>query len=323
VQNFFATLESADFSLESKISEDEANEAITLFSVANILLGGSSQRKVGNEEKSDVLGALTLFYGLQDKSLTSKIVLNTEALLSRNTQKELGKPSVLTALKELRDQLDLLGEDAVVIAREARRQFNLGRNNDVTGNVEFPKLFARYVDAAADPLLTLDLRKERDSNQLADKEKIGRGYDLLRELKGVILQIVRSLSKGGTIATRQANLDWAEFENQALKVLDLIATERVSDDLDDKNPWSVLADLTGKSRDGVIAPYVALARNGGRLLLLAMDAYLREKDAFLDKFDDDHLSDLFQSGGDSKNFLTTLMRAEATVIKRYPLANWA
>src|SRR5262245_24363101 len=78
VQAFFTILNSGDFNIESQISEAEANEAITLFSVVNIMLGGTSQRRVGNEDKTDVLGVLTLFYGLQDKTLPSKIVVRSQ-----------------------------------------------------------------------------------------------------------------------------------------------------------------------------------------------------------------------------------------------------
>ena len=80
VVDFFNTLESGDLSIEAPISEAEANQAITLFSVVNVLLGGSSQYKVGNEMKTDVLGVLTLYYGLQDKSLTHKIVVRSQDL---------------------------------------------------------------------------------------------------------------------------------------------------------------------------------------------------------------------------------------------------
>src|SRR6185503_10278538 len=100
-----------------------------------------------------------------------------------------------------------------------KRQFNLGVNNDVAGNTEFPRLFRRYVDIANDALLTLNLREEDKPNTFTDKEKVGQAFDLLSELKGIVLQIVRSFSKYGTIAISRANKDWARFENRAFKVL--------------------------------------------------------------------------------------------------------
>jgi hypothetical protein len=311
VQDFKTILNSGAFNIESQISEKEAEEAITLFSVVNIMLGGTSQRRVGNEDKTDVLGVLTLFYGLQDKSLPSQIVVRSQDVWT----------AIQVILKELRDQLDRLGADAIFLAKEAKRQFNLGRNNDVAGNTNFPVLFRRYVDIVNDPLLSLDIRREDQANSFTDKEKIGRAYDLLRDLKDVILQLVRSLSKYGTVATNQANADWAKYEAQALDVLKIVAQKRVSDDLDELNPWSVLADLTGKDRDTVIAPYVVLGRNGGNLLGLALETYQKDKDQ-LDNFDRQHLLDLFQAGNDEVPFFTTRMRDQAAVIKRYPLTTW-
>jgi hypothetical protein len=308
VDAFYQSLNS--LSVEAPISEIEANEAITLFSVVNLLLGSMSRRRVGNEDKVDVLGVLTLFYGLQDKSLTSKIVVDSKKLWNE-TQNE---------LQSLRDELDRLGADVMFLDREAKRQFNIGLNNEVAGNVEFPRLFKRYVDIANDPLLSLNIKKE-DQNQFSDKEKVGKAYDLLQELKGVVLQLVRSLSKYGTVATSRANDEWANFERRALAILTKVADARLTDDIDDKNIIAVLADLIDKPRDTVIAPYVVLARNGGRLLRLAMVVYQQTKDR-LDDVDQQHLVDLFQAGDDSKTFFTAQMRAEAAVIKRYPLANW-
>lgn len=312
VQIFLTILNSGAFNIESQISEAEAKEAITLFSVVNIMLGGTSQRRVGNEDKTDVLGVLTLFYGLQDKSLPSKIVVRSQDVWNEVQDK----------LKSLRDQLDSLGADAIFLTKEAKRQFNLGRNNDVAGNTAFPALFNRYVDIANDPLLSLDIRREDQANSFTDKEQVSRAYDLLRDLKDVILQLVRSLSKYGTIATNQANEDWARYEAQGLDVLQIVALKRISDDLDELNPWSVLADLTGKERDTMIAPYVVLGRNGGKLLDLAMETYQRDKEQ-LDNFDRQHLLDLFQEANAEIPFLTARMRDQAAVIKRYPLANWA
>ena len=107
-----------------------------------MLLAGKGERVVGSERKVDVLGVLTLYYGLQDRSLITKLVVNSQALFAQ----------VDTELKDLRDELDKLGSDAIVLEREAKRQFNLGRNNEVAGNTEFPRLFKRYVEIANDPL---------------------------------------------------------------------------------------------------------------------------------------------------------------------------
>lgn len=309
VDEFFQTLESSDFSIEGPISEEESNQAITLFSVVNVLLGGGSTMKVGNETKSDVLGMLTLFYSLQDKTLTTKIVVRSQQLWT----------SIQDDLKSLRDDLEILGPDVDFLKKEAKRQFNLGPNTDVAGNAEFPKMFKRYVDICNDPLLTLDVRTQ-ESSTFADQQQVAQAYDLLTELKGLNLQLVRSLSKNGTVATQQANQSWADWENRAFGVLVQVANQRISDDQDDLRALAVLADLVGRDLNTAIAPYIALARDGGHLLKLAMGLYLADKDN-LDNYERSYLLQLFQNGT-IDTFLTTQLRNEALIIKKYPLTNW-
>lgn len=309
VQELFQILDGPDLSIEAPISEPEAIQAIALFSVVNLMLGGSSQQKVGGETKTDVLGVLTLFYSLQDKTLTPKIAVRSQQLF----------PSIQDDLKRLRDTLDILGADVDFLKKEAKRQFNLGHNIDVPGNTEFPKMFKRYVDIANDPLLTLDIRTE-EASTFSDKEQIAKAFDLLIELKGLILQIVRSLSKNGTVATEQANSDWAAYEHDALLVLKQVADARFSEDQTDLRVLQTLADLVNKSFDTQIAPYVALARDGGQLLQLAMTTYQSDKEN-LDNFERSYLLDLFQNGS-IENFLTTRLRTEALIIKKYPLTTW-
>jgi hypothetical protein len=308
IRAFFKALD--DLSVEAPISEPEANQAIILFSVVNLMLGGMSLQRVGDRDKVDVLGILTLLYGLQDKTLTAKINVNTRTLWDQ-TQFE---------LEDLRNKLEILGSDVRFLEKEAKRQFNLGLNNEVAGNVEFPRLFKRYVDIVTDPLLSMNIKREDQENQFSDKEKVGRAYALLEELKTVILQLVRSLSKFGTTATSLTNSNWADYEGRALAVLTKVGEQRQTEDVDERNVITVLADLTNKPRDTVIAPYVILARNGGNLLELAMQVYQQVRSQ--NQLDQQHLVDLFQAGDDSKTFFTTLMRAEGSVIKRYPLATW-
>lgn len=308
VSVFLAELDSPDFSIIAPISEPEAEQAIILFSVVNVLLAGKGERIVGGEKKTDVLGVLTLYYGMQDRSLISKIVVKSQTLFAQADEE----------LKRLRDDLDRLGSDVDFLEREAKRQFNLGRNNDVPGNTEIPRLFKRFIDIANDPLVFLDLRAEQSST-FSDKEKVGRGFDLLRELKDVVINIVRSLSKFGTVATTRVNNDWADFEGRAMGVLKSVADARLSDDIDDQRPLAVLADLTGKNLDTQIAPYIALAREGGLLLNLAMEAYRATKEN-LEDYDEQHLLDLFQAQGTV--FLTTRMRRSAAIIRAFPPRNW-
>jgi hypothetical protein len=321
VVEFLALLD--NIPIEQEISVEEAYEAITSFSVVNLLLAGKGMRRVGDETKTDVLGVLSLYYGLKEDtvpaSITSQRQLPNEVVPSVGSN---GTSTVSAVLKQLRDDLDKLGQDVKFVEKEGKRQFNLGSNNDVVGNTEFPRVFKRYVDIANDPLLSMDIRAEDESNITLDKEKIGRAVDLLAELKGVILQLVRSLSRYGTIATRESNRDWANFERRALLVLKLIAdNHRDDDDIDNKNVYSVLSDLTGKNRETEIAPHAVLARQGRKLLRLAMDTYGRASGQ-LEKMDKRHLIDLFQGVKGPDGFVTDLMRAEAAVIKRYPLSTW-
>jgi hypothetical protein len=309
VVEFFATLDGPDLMIEAPVSEQEAIQAMNLFSVVNVYLGSVSTRRVGNEDKMDVLGMLTLYYGLQDRSIPPTIVTHTPQLWTE----------VQDDLKELRDTLELLGSDVMFLAKEARRQFNLGFNHDVTGNTEFPTLFQRYVEVGNDPLLTLDLGVE-ETSAFSDKTQIARAYDRLAELKDLTLQIVRTLSKNGTVATDQINRQWAEYENHAFAVLKKVADARISDDEDDLRILSVVADLIGRDLLTDLAPYVALARDGGALLNLAMEAY-RTSIQRLDSFDRTELLRVFQSGAPAA-FLTTRIRSRAMVVAKYPLRNW-
>lgn len=305
---FFARLDSADFSLLAKVSEAEAEQAITMFSVASMLLAGKGERQVGAERKTDVLGVLALYYGLQDRSL--QIPVKSQQLFAQ----------IDGELKALRDSLDRLGGDVVVVEREAKRQFNLGRSTDVTGNVEFPRLFRRYVEIATDPLLFLDLRKESTS-PTSDKEKVAKAFDRLRELKDVVVKLVRSLSKYGTIATARVNVEWADYQGRAMAILRIVASERLAeDDSDEKRPLAVLAALTGKGLDTQIAPYVSLAREGGNLLDLALEGYRSTKEQ-LENYDERHLLDLFQA--EQGTFLTARMRESAVIVRDQTATVWA
>lgn len=102
-----------------------------------------------------------------------------------------------------------------------------------------------------------------------------------------------------------------------------MAQKRETQDPDDKNVWSVLADLIGKNRETQVIPFVVHARHGGKLLRYALDIYKEEIDNNeLDNFSREHLRDLFQRGSDSKTFWTEEIRSQAALTKRYPLPNW-
>lgn len=311
---FRTLLNDPAFNIETPISRVEAQEAVTLFSVVSLMLAGSSRRTVGGQEKNDALGVLTLYYGLQDKSISDRLVLQNENRFFADN---------MARLRELADKIEQKQSDIDFLMLEAKRQFNLGRSNGVPGNTGFPPLFRRLVDIAADPLLSLDLRTERQS-QFTDKEKVSKAIDLLAELKSVLLQMVRTLSRTGTGATTRVNQEWSRFEAQAMQLLNAAAQDVVTSDFDNKNSWAVLAALSQKDRDAEVAPYVVLGRHGGRLLAAAMEIYdAIERNNQLESVDPDTLIDLFQQqAAGAAAFWTTRLRADALVIKRYPLPNW-
>src|SRR5437773_1833294 len=106
------------------------------------------------------------------------------------------------------------------------------RQRHVAGNVDFPTLFQQYVDMASNPLLALDLSVE-ETSPFADKAQVARAYDLLSELKDLTVEIVRTLSRNGTVATNQINQQWADYEKRAFVVLKQVADARISDDVDE------------------------------------------------------------------------------------------
>ena len=299
----------AEHSIEPTISTTEAEQGIGLFSVVNLILAGKSEFNGGGVKKTDVLGVLKLFYGLQDKSLANKIVTS-------NSQNLWDK---LEAIKfpELAMDLDRLQGDLDFIYREAKRQFNLGTNNSVLGNTQFPALFKKYVEQGSDPLLSINLATASQS-EFFDKEKLEKANDLLRDLKETIVEIVRSLSKYGTSATSRVNREWGIFLTKALLVLGEVANQRISDDQDEKNTWSVVAALTDQNRENII-PYVSLGQHGASLLKHAVAIYSNQN-----KFrEDKDLKDLFQAGVNQEEFWTTKIRSSARIVKRYPLTNWS
>jgi hypothetical protein len=69
-----------------------------------------------------------------------------------------------------------------------------------------------------------------------------------------------------------------------------------------------------------VAPYIALARDGGVLLKLAMETYQASLNS-LDNYSRGELLSLFQNGNPD-SFLTTRIRNRAIIVKKYPLRNW-
>lgn len=313
VDDFVGRLDDARFSIESAFNIDEADQAISLFSVVTLMLAGLAKFKKGEEETIDVLGISSLYYGLQDGSLRGKIVVENPQEVWRIIEQD---------LKSLAQRLNDSQSDIQFLIQEGRRQFALAWNSNGGGeaNFRFPQLWKRYVEIGNHPLLSLNIREE-EKGRMADPHRISEFFGLLRELKSVLIQIVRSLSKYGTAATKRANEEWSDFETRAGEIIATISQYRITPDQIRRNHWSVLADLTNKNRETEIVPYVVLARQGGKLLRYAMSIVLqcgRE----IDRIDDDHLRDLFQPRSDAPAFWTERIRKESSVLKQYPLKSW-
>ena len=280
---------------------------MTLFSVAALMLAGQTRNG-----RVDILGVIRLHQGLQDPAFLDRLKVPQSASFWA---------TLTPRIQELFRILDQRQSEVGQLAAEAKRQFNLGPSNGVLANVAFPGLFRRYVEIGADPLLTLDLKAEA-AQPNADRTKLVQADKLLEELKGVILRLVRSLSQYGTVGTRQINSEWAQFETRALEVLATLAQFRVDPgDIDSLSEWAVLADVTGTNRETDIAPYVALARHGYRLLDLAISIY-QATEHDLERFDVNHLRNLFQPGTVIADFPTTRIAREATIVNRYPVRAW-
>lgn len=305
------------FKIEADINEIETLEAIQLFTRVNLVMGTKVRRQIGGELRDDFLGIRALYYGLRDNSLAEKLVMMREV---DPTERLWDK--VETRLKELNRDLEQNQSDFDFIAREAKRQFNLGTTNTIEANTQFPVLFNRYVDIATDPSLSFDIKVEM-RNPVSDKTRVYEAIDLLRELKQVILQIVRSLSRYGTAATKESNEIWGDMAEEALSVIRDVASRRAGEDKDELTSWATLALLTEQNREDLF-PYVTLSVHGTELLTLAKKLYdLSIHD--LEDFDDLTVLNLFQpeTEKDGKEFFTTKLRREAYFVKRYPLPNWS
>ena len=127
-QTFLQSVSDPATSLEAKISIPEANEAVGLFSVVNLLLAGMIQ----DNEKVDVLGVDKLYFGLQNSEDPERKRLNVSDSVIADVIHRVGR---------LHDTLDRSQTDLNFILQEARRQFNLGTNNLVSGNAQFPTFF--------------------------------------------------------------------------------------------------------------------------------------------------------------------------------------
>ncbi len=312
VTHFVGILDDGRFDIETPINRAEAEYAATFFHIANVVLAGLTE----NNGQSDMFGSQKI------STVAEKLGIAETSPVWAETLRDAEK------LKEEWAKL-ATSQSVARLKQEVKRHFNLGTTNDVLANLQFPGLMKRYVEIVSDPLLSIDLEAE-DNNSASnvDKTRIAQADDLLKELKGVILQIVRSLSKSGSVQTKIDNEKWAPVAVRGLEISGGLAQARATGDDDDKNPWAVVAVLTEKNRDTQVAPHIVLGRHGGRLLNLALAVYDKVRQVGkLEDFDKRHLRMVFQdpasrNQGGIRGFFTDRLREEATYIRRYPLPNW-
>ncbi|HET9227508.1 MAG TPA: carboxypeptidase-like regulatory domain-containing protein, partial [Thermoanaerobaculia bacterium] len=311
VSSFIGVLAAPTFDIESAVDLTEAAHATNFFRVANVVLAGLS----GGNGQTDLFGSQNV------AGLAAQLGVSETSQGWTDALKEVDK------LKK--DVSDLIGVQAVQrLKREAKRQFNLGLENGVEANTRFPILFRRYMEIAMDPLLTMDIQDQDENNKQIDKTKIGQADALLQELKEIVVQLVRSLSRQGQAQTRIDAEAWVPVATRAMTIANKLANERQTGDQDDKNPWAVLSILTGKARDTEVTPYVVLGRHGGRLLELALDIYasLKQQKA-LTSFENGKIRSVFQDprnrgNGTPRTFFTDQIRSEAMYVRTYPVPNW-
>src|SRR5262249_23150835 len=149
----------------------------------------------------------------------------------------------------------------------------------------------------------------------------------LRELKDIVVQLVKSLSKEGQAQTRIDTESWIPVARRGMVIAERLGRNRNTGDDDDKNPWAVVSLMTNKNRDMEVTPYVVLSRHGGRLLELAVSIYdYMRRTGALTSFDTATLRRIFQDPR-AKNampraFYTDQIREQAAYIKSYPVPNW-
>jgi hypothetical protein len=299
-----------NFEIETPVSMLEAGYAVSFFRVANVILAGLTENGMG----PDLFGSQRVATAANDLGIKETAPEWQQTIRDAETLKNLVR--------------DLIGAQSLVrLKREAKRQFNLGLENSVTANTRFPVLFRRLVDIATDPTLTMDIADQDRNNPNLDKTKIGQADALLRELKDIVAQIVRSLSKEGQAQTRLDTESWVPVADVAMGMALRLAPVRNTGDADDRNPWAVISVLTNKRRDTDVTPFIVLGRYGGRLLELALIIYqeMNRRNA-LTSFDTGVLRELFQDSrvrnAAPRAFFTDQLREQAAYIKAYPVPNW-
>ncbi len=198
--------------------------------------------------------------------------------------------SVLTRRAE-----DFNNEDTVRV--EVRREFNLGTAAAPSANTEFRALYSDFVNVCADDLMGVD------PNTLAgkvvfDAKEREQIINFLKKAKRDLIELVQNMSFEGTLGVRPLLEKWSSILKDSLEVLNRVAQNNIaSDDLDDKNVWSLLGRLTGAPRS-TVKSFVVHAKDGGALLEQAIQIYqvIQDGGKLLDETDA-YLRDLFYQPG--------------------------
>lgn len=326
----FALMNSTSrFAMDRPVNYEDVTDAILLFHVASLTLTGQTVMRVGGEDLTDVLGVLSLHYGLQNHTLSTRGIFAEETSILEALQQPNPHKNDVRPLSELAAYLETNQAWLRMLTREARRQFHLdsplhfGANHSLTGfpgvggtgnegNTDFPVLFRRLVEACRTPLVTENLRNLTEYQRTEAIRE-------LRNLRELIVQIVTSLSKTGTRATSQLTADWDNFSADALLALETVTPMRNSPDEDERTEWAVLAAVTGRSLASDICPYYTLAFHGATLLEQCMVLHKRIA-SHPAPLTDSELIDIFQP--DDERPLTDLLQLHADALAAAPVLAW-
>ena len=324
---FASLLGVSDFDIETPISDAEALSAARLFRVVAMLMAGrSSQSTNGQENTTDLFGILKL--KSRWKEVQKEFVQADDVLNGRIEATKPNSPTILTEINRLAAELNV-SQAPKDLLLWGRQNFNLGDPSAV-GNVRFPGIFNRLLELLNDPLASLDIADEKGKDRTGIDD-INRAYDVLREIKGLVLKLVRSLAHHGSESYLTAVAEMEDFFLQekegyrtgALMVLNALGKMRNAED-DQKNAWSVLSLLTERPREPDIISFVALGRRGGNILDGSVALYVSMQGATkLDAESDEDMVEIFQPAGAKdkrKDWFVLKMRPDAALLKRYPVS---
>jgi hypothetical protein len=183
------------------------------------------------------------------------------------------------------------------VRAEVRREFNLGTAAAPSANTEFKQLYSDFVNICADDLMGVD-PNTLSGKVVFDAKEREQIINFLKRAKRSLIELVQNMSFEGTLGVRPLLDKWSVILKDSLEVLNRVAQNNIaSDDLDDKNVWTLLGRLTGAPRS-TVKSFVVHAKDGGVLLEQAIQIYrvIQEGGKLLDE-SDTYLRDLFYQPG--------------------------